>query len=42
MNRKSTLAGTGTLTWRVKLSAGVLRFYSDRSPTTVKGSITVK
>ena len=42
VNRKSTLAGTGTLTWRLKLSAGVLRFYSDRSPTTVKGSITVK
>jgi hypothetical protein len=42
VNRKSTLAGTGTLTWRVKLSAGVLRFYSDRSPTTVKGSVTVK
>jgi hypothetical protein len=42
VNRKSTLAGTGTLTWRVKLSAGVLRFYSDRSPTTVKGSVTVR
>ena len=42
VNRKSTLAGTGTLTWRVKLSAGPLRFYSDRSPTTVKGSLTVK
>jgi hypothetical protein len=42
VNRKSTLAGRGTLTWRVKLSAGVLRFYSDRSPTTVKGSVAVK
>jgi hypothetical protein len=41
VNRKSGLAGTGTLTWKLKLSAGVLRFYSDRSPKTVKGSIKV-
>ena len=41
VNRKTTLAGTGTLTWKVKLSAGLLRFFSDRSPTTVKGSIRV-
>jgi hypothetical protein len=42
VNRKTALAGTGTLTWRVKLSAGLLRFYSDRSPATVKGSLTVR
>lgn len=41
VNRKSGLAATGTLTWSVKLAAGALRFYSDRSPRTVKGSITV-
>jgi len=41
VNRKSGLAATGTLTWKVKLSAGVLRFFSDRSPKTVKGSIKV-
>ncbi len=41
VNRKSGLAATGTLTWKVKLSAGVLRFFSDRSPTKVKGSIRV-
>jgi hypothetical protein len=41
VNRKSGLAATGTLTWKVKLSAGLLRFYSDRSPTKVKGSIRV-
>jgi hypothetical protein len=41
VNRRSGLAGTGTLTWKVKLSAGVLRFFSDRSPKTVKGSIRV-
>jgi hypothetical protein len=41
VNRKTTLVGTGTQTWKVKLSAGLLRFYSDRSPTKVKGSIKV-
>jgi hypothetical protein len=41
VNRKSGLAPTGTLTWKVKLSAGLLRFFSDRSPKTVKGSIKV-
>jgi hypothetical protein len=41
VNRKSGLAATGTLTWKVKLSAGVLRFFSDRSPSTVKGSVRV-
>lgn len=41
VNRKSGLAATGTLTWKVKLSAGLLRFFSDRSPKTVKGSIKV-
>ena len=42
VNRKSTLAGMSTLTWRVRLQAGVLRFYSDRTPKTVKGSLTVR
>ena len=41
VNRKSTVAGTGTTTWKLKLSKGVLRFYSDKSPKTVKGSVTV-
>jgi hypothetical protein len=41
VNRKSGLAAMGTLTWKVKLSAGLLRFYSDRSPKTVKGSIRI-
>lgn len=41
VNRKSGLAATGTLTWKVKLSAGLLRFFSDRSPKTVKGSIKI-
>src|SRR5918995_3938549 len=41
VNRKTTLLGTGTQTWKVRLSAGLLRFFSDRSPKTVKGSIRV-
>jgi len=41
VNRKSGLAATGTQTWKVKLSAGMLRFFSDRSPKSVKGSIHV-
>ena len=41
VNRKSGLAATGTLTWKVRLSAGVLRFFSDRTPSKVRGSIRV-
>ena len=41
VNRKSGLAATGTLTWKVKLSVGPLRFFSDRSPKTVKGQVKV-
>jgi hypothetical protein len=41
VNRKSGLAGMGTLTWKVKLSAGPLRFFSDKSPKTVRGSVRV-
>ena len=41
VNRKSGLAATATLTWKVKLSVGPLRFFSDRSPKTVKGSARV-
>lgn len=42
VNRKSGVATVATTTWTVKLQAGVLRFYSDRAPKTVKGSVTVK
>ncbi|MDQ3067045.1 MAG: hypothetical protein M3R12_07830 [Actinomycetota bacterium] len=41
VNRKSGLATIGAVTWKVKLSAGTLRFFSDRSPKTVKGSVVV-
>ena len=42
VNRKSTLAGVATVTWTVRLQAGLLRFYSDKAPKTVKGSVTVR
>ena len=41
VNRKSALAGVGTSTWKLKLAKGVLRFYSDQAPKTVKGSVRV-
>ena len=34
-------AGTGTTTWKLKLAKGTLRFYSDKAPKTVKGSVKV-
>ena len=42
VNRKTVVATTTTVTWRLRLQAGVLRFYSDRAPRTVKGSVTVR
>ncbi len=42
VNRKTGLAATATVTWKVTLGAGALRFYSDRSPKTVKGSVAVR
>jgi len=41
VNRKSALAGVGTSTWKLKLARGTLRFYSDKAPKTVKGSVRV-
>jgi len=41
VNRRTGLAATGTVTWKLKLSAGQLRFFSDRSPAGVRGSIRV-
>jgi hypothetical protein len=41
VNRNSGLAGVATLTWKLELSAGPLRYFSDRSPKTVRGSVTV-
>ena len=41
VNRKSAVAGIGTTTWKLKLAKGTLRFYSDKAPKTVKGSVKV-
>jgi hypothetical protein len=41
VNRKSSVAAVGTTTWKLKLSKGTLRFYSDKAPKTVKGSVRV-
>ena len=41
VNKKSSVAAVGTTTWKLKLSKGALRFYSDKAPTTVKGSVKV-
>ena len=41
VNRKSAVAGVGTTTWKLRLAKGQLRFYSDRAPKTVKGSVRV-
>lgn len=42
VNRRSGLSATGTTTWKVRLAPGPLRFYSDKAPKTVKGSVTVR
>ena len=41
VNRKTGLTAVVTVTWRVRLKAGILRFYSDKAPKTVKGSVRV-
>ncbi len=42
VNRRTGVAAVGTTTWKVKLGKGTLRFYSDRSPKTIKGSVPVR
>ena len=42
INRKTGVAQTGTLTWRVTLKAGTLRYVSDASPKTLHGTATVR
>jgi hypothetical protein len=41
INRKTGKAAMGTFTWKVSLGKGALRFFSDQSPTKVRGSVTV-
>ena len=42
VNRRTTVAGITTVTWRLRLQAGLLRFYSDKAPLKVRGSIRVR
>jgi hypothetical protein len=41
LNRRTGLTAVVTVTWRVRPKAGILRFYSDRAPKTVRGSVRV-
>jgi len=41
IDRKTTRAATGTFTWRVRLRAGTLRFFSDAAPARLRGSVRV-
>jgi hypothetical protein len=41
INRKTRVAGRGTVTWNVRLRKGVLRFYSDASPKKLTGTVRV-
>lgn len=42
VNRRTGVAATGTVTWTVTLRKGTLRFYSDRAPKRLTGSIPVR
>lgn len=42
VNRRTAVAGTGTVTWNVTLRAGTLRFFSDAAPKTLRGSLPVR
>jgi len=41
INRRTRIAGTGTVTWKVRLTRGTLRFYSDASPRRLRGSVRI-
>ena len=41
VNRKTTVAGRGTFTWNLTLSAGTFAFRSDPQAKRVKGSFKV-
>ena len=42
IDRKTTRAGRGTSTWNVRLRRGTLRYWSDASPKTLRGSVRVR
>lgn len=41
LNRKTTIAGTGTFTWTVTLRRGKLSFYSDHARIKMRRTVTV-
>ena len=41
VNRRSAVAAVGARTWKLTLSKGPLRFYSDAAPKSLKGSVRV-
>jgi hypothetical protein len=42
LNLKTSLRGKGSNGWAVVLKAGTFRYYSDGSPTKLKGSFSVR
>lgn len=42
VNRRTTIAQVGTVTWRLTLKRGLLRFYSDAAAGRVRGSVRVR
>jgi hypothetical protein len=42
VNKKTSISGTGTVTWTVTLKAGTYRFKCDSAPDFMKGSFKVK
>lgn len=41
VNKKTTIAFKGTVTWKVKLTRGTLRFVCDAHPVRMRGSVKV-
>ena len=41
MNKKTSVAGTGSSTWTVKLSKGTYKYVCDPHKTIMHGSFTV-
>jgi len=42
VNRKTAVAGMGTVVWQVTLRRGMLAFYSDRAPKKLRGTVRVR
>jgi plastocyanin len=42
VNKKTTVSGTGTTTWNVRLRRGTYRYICDPHASTMKGAFTVR